>query len=91
MLFLLFISIFSCSSNNEKKERIEYYKSWSGYSHPVRLIGKVDSFEIASLKTYYIAIFEKNNLMSVSKYSNDSILYEFIYEYDSDGKFIGKE
>ncbi len=80
----------SCVENNKiKNEGKEYYKSWIGYSHPVKLVDKIDSSKIRTLKTYYVGRFQSNNLISVTKYSNDTIVYEFNYNYDSKGKFKG--
>jgi len=71
--------------------RVEYYKSWVGYSHPVKLIDKIDSVQVTNLEAYYIAKFEEDKLVSVTKYLNDTIVYVFKYEYDSEGNYIGKK
>ena len=71
--------------------RVEYYKSWTSYSHPVKLIDKIDSSQVTNLRAYYAAKFEDDKLVSVTKYLNDTIVYEFKYEYDSKGNFKGEK
>lgn len=71
--------------------RVEYYEGWRGYSHPVRLINKIDSSKITNLKVFYMAKFEGDKLISVTKYFNDTIEYEYKYEYDLDGNFRGRK
>ena len=92
ILFLLFwISFFSCSNNQKQKMRVEYYKGWTSYSHPVKLIDKIDSSQVTNLRAYYAAKFEDDKLVSVTKYLNGTIVYEFKYEYDSKGNFKGEK
>ena len=92
LLFLLFPLFFSsCIDNHENNIRVEYYKSWTGYSHPVKLIDKIDSSQIKNFKVYYVAKYEKNKLLSVTKHLNDTVVYEFKYKYDSTGNFIGRK
>ncbi len=93
LLFLLIgllLQIGSCQAKSNKMH-IEYYKTWKGYNHPIELIDKIEAQDTQALNTYYEAIFEDKLLVTVRKFSNNKIIYEYEYKYDKSGKFIDYE
>lgn len=76
---------------NRKRDPIEYYGGWGGYSHPIILKNKITKEEADAVAArgyaYLICYFDAaGKLMRVVKMLQGSAFFDFIYSYYSNGK-----
>jgi len=68
-----------------KREPIEYYLSWDGYSHPISLYHKISKEEADALhaegSVYLIGHYDGRKLTRVTKMLKGAVFFDFEYTY----------
>ena len=81
----------SIARAGETHDPIEYFRSWSGYSHPLHLSQKISQAQAQELAAagyaYVIGTFDAGGrLTRVVKMLRGAVFFEFVYTYRPDGK-----
>jgi hypothetical protein len=74
-----------------RHDPVEYYRGWTGYSHPIALQNKItkDEADAAAAKgnAYLIGCFDADNrLTRVIKMLKGSVFFDFEYTYHANGR-----
>ena len=94
MFFFIFIVLFlNCKKmsleQDKNMEVKKYYETFSGYSHPVNLIGELALEEIKKKEgSYYVGYYKKKLLIRVDKILNKKMAFSYIYSYDSSDNLV---
>ncbi len=74
----------------------KYYSgmTFSKYNHPAKLYDEIDLSKVNEIRkskevaSYYVGIYKNEKLIKLEKYINDQKTFEFVYEYDEEGKLL---
>ncbi|MEI9926280.1 MAG: DUF6156 family protein [Bradyrhizobium sp.] len=74
-----------------KHDRIEYYRSWSSYRHPIVLQGRILKQEadlLAAQGAVWLAAdySDDGKLMRVVKHYRGEVFFEYVYAYHPNGR-----
>jgi hypothetical protein len=80
-------SIFDRVAGPRKHEQTEYYLTFNGYRHPLRLSRKLTRQAAEASEAYYIATYDSGGkLQRVVKMFRGSIFFDVAYTYGPQGK-----
>ncbi len=86
-VLIVVVSMFACSLACNATVPVRqggphYFRSWSGYQHPVRPQGPISYEEARSLEVYCEARYDNDGrLVLFTKYMNSKLEYSYRYEY----------
>lgn len=80
----------NCSQNHqsESSRETKYFRSWTGYMHPIKPKGEIPKPDQSTSGIYYKAAYQDGLLKTFEKIDNGKSEYIFRYDYDADGRFL---
>jgi len=91
--FLFFFFFLNCKKmplvQDKNMNGKKYYETFSGYNHPINLIGELTLEDIKEKEgSYYVGYYKKEMLIRVDKKLNKKTVFSYIYTYDSSDNLV---